>query len=493
MRILLINSPNLMSQHNANFALFPPIGIVQLATRILQDFKHRVEVRVIDGGITSAGEIESEMIKFQPQLVGLGVLTPTYPEGLRLAKVAKSIGADVVLGDDHAIFFPELILGNQPEVDYIIANDVGEEPFSELVNALLNKRQFREVPSLVYRDRGKIVRNPDVQYLLRQENTVPDLNLISDTLGTYAANYNDSLQEKPDAPRRVTTVNFARGCENIKRCTYCSIADLRVNTGEPKDFWNTIRQYHQSHGINCIFEVYDSFTANPLYIDSLISSLPQDIERIIENGEMELMVYARALGLLKRDNINKLRRLGVRRVNIGLDAGDTTMLVAHRKNKTTAATNIEALRLLNRAEIHVHASYIVGGPGETEESAYGTVQHIKDSLSMVDFSAVEYSRFIPLPNSPSWDMMVEFASPRFHRNRAEVDSALENVGITVPEYNREMLREKYKNQDVLYIDELASDWFENFTHVTEAFAFSVIDEVKETLESRGINSGNNVG
>ena len=172
MRIMLINSPNLMSQHNANFALFPPIGIVQLATRILQDFKARVEVRVVDGGITTTGEIESEMMKFQPQLVGLGVLTPTYPEGLRLARTAKSTGADVVLGDDHAIFFPELILKNRPEVDYVIANDVGEQPFSELVNTLLNKRPFQEVPSLVYRDQGKIVRNPDVQYLLRQGNTV---------------------------------------------------------------------------------------------------------------------------------------------------------------------------------------------------------------------------------------------------------------------------------------------------------------------------------
>ena len=76
---MLINSPNLMTQHNANFTLFPPIGIIQLATRLAQEFGNAVEARVIDGGITGTNEIESEMIGFRPHLVGLGVLTPTYP------------------------------------------------------------------------------------------------------------------------------------------------------------------------------------------------------------------------------------------------------------------------------------------------------------------------------------------------------------------------------------------------------------------------------
>ena len=55
------------------------------------------------------------------------------------------------------------------------------------------------------------------------------------------------------------------------------------------------------------------------------------------------------------------------------------------------------------------------------------------------------------------------------------------------------MRDKYQSRDLLYIDELAADWFEHFTHVTEDFAFSVIEEVKATLEYHGINTGNNVG
>jgi len=90
-------------------------------------------------------------------------------------------------------------------------------------------------------------------------------------------------------------------------------------------------------------------------------------------------------------------------------------------------------------------------------------------------------------------MMVEFEHPGFHRDATEVESFLTSAGIEIPSAQRERLRDKYQSRDLLYIDELAADWFEHFTHVTEEFAFDVIDEVKVTLEEHGINTGNNVG
>ena len=85
MKIMLINSPNLMTQHNANFALFPPIGIIQLATRIVQDFGDADGVKVIDAGITSTDEIGAEMAAYQPDLVGLGGLDPDVSGGAEIS------------------------------------------------------------------------------------------------------------------------------------------------------------------------------------------------------------------------------------------------------------------------------------------------------------------------------------------------------------------------------------------------------------------------
>jgi hypothetical protein len=117
-------------------------------------------------------------------------------------------------------------------------------------------------------------------------------------LDVYADNYRTQFGHLHGHQVRPVTVNNARGCENgYKRCTYCSIADLTVNTGDPRGFWKAIDQYNREHGINLFFEVYDSFTASPRYVDALIAATPPYLKRRIDDGELQVMVYARALGL----------------------------------------------------------------------------------------------------------------------------------------------------------------------------------------------------
>ena len=309
----------------------------------------------------------------------------------------------------------------------------------------------------------------------------------------YAQNYNEAFGHLKSKQIKPVTINNARGCENLNRCTYCSIADLMINTGNPKQFWDTVRSYHENFGINLFFEVYDSFTASPKYIDGLVTSLPKDLENLIAQGDIELMVYARALGLLKRDNIGKLYKIGVRAVNIGLDAGDTTILEAQRKNKTTLETNLDAISLLSQRGIIIHASFIAGALGETTESLETTISHIESIAKASKFSAIEFSRFIPLPNSPAWDLLVDFEDPKFYKSPDEIKLELAIRGISIPPHIRDQLKDQYKEADLLDIEELASDWFAHFTHIDENYAVERINDVNETLSSFNIRTGKNVG
>lgn len=472
------------------------MGLVQLATRVLADWGSLVEVEIIDGGSVGMPEALARLDAFAPELVGISVLTPTYSEGLKIAARAAQLGAEVVMGDDHAIFFPEEILRRRSVVDFVIANDVGETPFSLLVGARLGALSLDRVPSLWYRDdAGRICRNDDVRYSLKERNTVPDLSLISDDLPTYASRYRGifgHLHQGDDI--NPVTVNFARGCENGRyRCSYCSIADLGINTGDPAAFWRTVRFYHEEYGINLFFEVYDSFTASPRYVVALLDSVPPDIARKLEDGEIELMVYARALGLLKQNSIDKLQRLGVRRVNIGLDAGDTTMLEAQRKNHTTADTNRLALQGLAQAGMTVHASYILGAPGETRDSVNRTIEEVHDLLDRVKFSSVEMSRLYPLPNCPIWDMLVDYQKPNFYRSREEIDAAFAKLGIEIEDRTRAEIADRFRGEDLLDFDVLMGCWYRHFTHVDEQFVIDEIDKLDRTLTERGVMTGNNVG
>ena len=498
MRILLINSPNEVdvTHQNSNFSLFPHIGIVQLATRIKETFKSEVVIKIVDGGIVPLATIKSIISDFKPELTGISILTPSYIFGLEIASFAKKNKSLVIFGDDHAIFFPKIILEKRLYVDFIVANDVGEQPFFELIDALINKKPLSNVCSLAYRDEeGFIKLNPPKKYLLSQINTIPDLSLIEDVLPIYGNKYYQTYGHLHNQKYvRAITVNNIRGCENGRyRCSYCSIADLAINSGNPVKFWEMVHSYHEMYGINLFFEVCDSFTASSRYVISLLESMPINISKKIENGEIEFMVYARALGLLKKNNVDKFKRLGIKRINIGLDSGDSKMLEAQRKNKTSNETNLDALHLLNQADITVHGSFIFGALGETEESIQYTIDHIKHSINEVKFSSIEVSRLYPLPNCPIWDMMVEFRKPQFYKNTDEIISAIQAMNITIKQDIWDELEYKYSNQDLFVAEEMMLDWYKNFTHVDKTYVENCIKQIDEFISSNNINTGNNVG
>jgi radical SAM superfamily enzyme YgiQ (UPF0313 family) len=136
----------------------PPARCVQLLAEVAQ------KVLAAAGG--RLGVAALAVRAFAPDVVGVSALTPTYSEALKIADTAKACGAKVVLGDDHAIFFSEMILRNRPQIDYVIANDGGEIPFVELVRALLDGSSMSEVSSLAYRHDGRVHLNPAPKYAL---------------------------------------------------------------------------------------------------------------------------------------------------------------------------------------------------------------------------------------------------------------------------------------------------------------------------------------
>ncbi|WP_037315931.1 radical SAM protein [Salegentibacter sp. Hel_I_6] len=495
MNILLINSPNEMdnSLENANYSLFPHIGIVQLATRLEEDFGNQINVEVIDGGIKTLSEIKRKIVSFEPSIVGISVLTPTYGEGLKIASFAKKRNAIIVLGNDHAIFFPKEILNNRPEIDYIVTNDIAEQPFSDLISCIIHETSVEKVDSLAYRNNGEVLINPVKQYSLKDRNTIPDLDFIKNDLDKYSKKYYSQHGQLHGEEVNVITINNARGCENKLRCSYCSIADLRVTTGDPVQFWETVTHYHDKYNINLFFEVYDSFTASPRYIKSLLESMPTYVKRKIKNGNIEFMIYARTLGLLAKDNVNKFKELGVRRVNIGLDSGDADILEAQRKNKTTDKTNIDALKLLSKADMSVHGSFMLGAAGETVATVKKTTGHIKEVMEIVEFSSIEVSRLYPLPNSPIWDILVDYFNPQFYKNSEEIDSVLAKLNLSVPVEKHMELSSKYQSADLFNKEELMSDWYQNFTHIDQDFAVSEIQKLDDFIEMKNIQTGKNVG
>ena len=492
-KILLINSPNPSQGNNAgNYSAFPSLGVVALGTAIKYNFPG-LEVKVIDGGTKSTGEIEQVMNEYKPGVTCLSVLTTTYNEGLKLAEYAKNnFDSKVILGNDHASFFPEIILDKRGYVDYVVKAEFGEKLLLDILNCEFFGKKISggKGPEKIYMRSpdGKIISasspKPALEKAIAYYNAVPDISLLIEQLPDYVESYNNKYGKFHSSKRIPFVINNVRGCGNGEyRCTYCSIYDLGLSSGKSEQFWQIVKRQNEEYGINFFFEVCDSFLTFRKYIKKLIETMPFDPK----DKDIEFEVYARANDVVNmKDSIQMLKKLNVTRVNLGLDSGDDNMLKMLRKrNKdnydglSSSMINYEAVRKLAEEGITIHASFPLGSLGETKNSLKSTVSFIERMAKDFEpyLATLEASELVPLPDSPCWDMLLGNNDSKFTYNGG-LDGMLKEANVNVTETVMESLREKHSGMDLLDTDLLVQDWVKNFTHVD----WQDIEEAKREVQ-----------
>lgn len=173
------------------------------------------------------------------------------------------------------------------------------------------------------------------------------------------------------SPDNVFAIEFSRGC--IKTCNYCSydrgknIRDL----GEIKE--ELIRNAEM--GITK-YRVSDSnFTDGPPnYPD-----YPNDICKLMIELDLglEWSCYAR-VDDMSEELSDLMKRAGCFGVFFGIESGDDRILKLMNKRHTVADA-YEGVRLAKKYGLFSHASFIVGYPGENEESFLNTIKFIEKS------------------------------------------------------------------------------------------------------------------
>ncbi|UCD81587.1 MAG: B12-binding domain-containing radical SAM protein [Desulfobacterales bacterium] len=179
-------------------ALTPNLGPITVAS-LLKHEGHEVEV--ISEYVT---KLDIEEVN-RADLVGISINTYNAPRGY---EIAGDIKKPIVFGGFHASLMPEECLDYG---DYVIRGD--GHAIVELADYLANKgeNEITEIPNLVYRKNGKVVRNRNESNAI---NIVPDFSLVKDY---HRLNLNRLL-------RIPLLVNASRGC-NFE-CTFCSIKEI---------------------------------------------------------------------------------------------------------------------------------------------------------------------------------------------------------------------------------------------------------------------------
>jgi anaerobic magnesium-protoporphyrin IX monomethyl ester cyclase len=381
MRIALI-SPRWNQKAND----YPPLGLAYLAA-VLEEDDH--EVQVFDFGLEPHTPLEEDAARvraFDPHLVGITAMTSVYHSALETATLLKAyLGRPIILGGPHATVYPHRVLSEAPVIDYVVRGE-GENTLRELVRALDNgARDVTAVQGLTYRLRGEYVSNPD-------RPLIHDL----DALPLPARHLFDLERYGLCTPagEPMVTVLSSRGCPY--NCSYCfkGIVGRTYRQRSPENIIAELRQVVDHYGIRNFYFIDDLFTINVPRLEALAQQML----------DAQLDVRWQCLARVDRVNpeiLTKMHAAGCRRIHYGIESGNQQVLDRIGKRIELAQVR-QAVRWTHDAGIETKGYFMLGLPGDTEETMEQTVNLAVE----LNLDQAMFSLTTPFPGTQLWDELV---------------------------------------------------------------------------------------
>lgn len=190
-----------------------------------------------------------------------------------------------------------------------------------------------------------------------------------------------------------TSFDAGRGCPFT--CSFCTIINVQGRKSRrrsPEDIEKLIRA-NVAQGLHSFFITDDNFARNKdweVILDKLIEL------REVEKLKISFIIQVDTLCHKIPNFIEKCKRAGIKRVFIGLENinPDSLLGASKRQNKIT---DYRAMLLAwKKAGIVTYCGYILGFPGDTQDSILRDIEIIKKELPV---DLLEFFYLTPLPGS----------------------------------------------------------------------------------------------
>lgn len=382
MRILLLN-PAFSAPRQAGFGLSFPLGLAYLSTA-LKSAGHIVigldaaieapPTNLADGLIhygLNNSQLRNRIIDAKPDIVGIGCFfSSRFPAVLDSARIVKESlpGIPVIAGGAHPSIMPEKVCA-YPEIDFAMIGE-SEKSLVEFIDAFEKCQDFGRIDGLVFKRDGKIIINPKTKYAENLDGLgFPDwetfniekyLTLNEDRWGLGFGRY---------AP-----LITSRSCPY--HCNFCSVHKVMGQKYRARSANHVLREIEllvSRYGVNEI-----SFEDDNLTYDK--GRFKEICQGIIE-GNFNIKWHTPNgvhVGSLDSETIDLAKRAGCDSLNLAIESGDEYMRNKVIKKGLSTEKIYEVIRACRRADIKVHAYFVIGMPGETDKSINNTRKLIRD-------------------------------------------------------------------------------------------------------------------
>jgi anaerobic magnesium-protoporphyrin IX monomethyl ester cyclase len=362
--------------------IMPPMGLMSIAAYL----EHQgVPVILIDcyAKPTSDDLIRDILLTRRPALLGLSCTTSSFLDGVRVAKLAKTVmpSIRVVFGGPHVSALQEQVLIDFPVIDLVVVGE-GEETMAQLVEAGPDCTHL--IPGIIYRGSDGEIAFTGYRPKIIELDTLPFP--AYEKLDGYPEVYKLPIFNYPTAPN--TSCVTSRGCPYA--CSYCDRSvfgsSFRYNSAEY--VYEHLKYLIERFRIRHVSFYDDLFTFNRQRVDDLTRMLTDHPLRISFNCAVRAEHIDEEL-------IRQLKMAGCWMISLGIETGDEKLLAQHRKSADLQML-AQKIRMIKKIGIRVKGLLMMGLPGESEKSIQKSMDYVF-SLPLDDFNL---TKFTPFPGSP---------------------------------------------------------------------------------------------
>ena len=382
-KITLVNPPYPRSAHS--HPPFIPLGIGYLGA-VCEKAGYDVNVIDCQAERLDFAAFRKRIAQTDADVVGLTSTTLTYKSALENIRIAKEELPEctTVLGGCHATFWDKNALNECPSLDIIVRRE-GEITFVELLGKLGKNASLKDVLGITYREKdGRLVRNEDRPFI---EN-LDDL--------PFPAHHLLPLKDFHIVGKTIFPLTTSRGC--VYWCDFCTAVRMfgqRYRMRSPKNVVDEMEHIYNKYGQDQFTFYDDAFTVDQQRVIEICDEIKR--RKLAVHWDCETRV-----DMVNRELLKKMKDAGCLAVWFGVESGSERVLEKMHKKIKLDQTRL-AFKTARELGLMTVASVVLGFPGETEQTAWETINFVKN----LDPDDIGFYIATPYPGTPMYDLVKE--------------------------------------------------------------------------------------